>query len=249
MPVPASIADKMENSPYVGTNQRLNNSQYANPELIKYMISDYYGLVKEIDDWTGKILDKLVELKLDKNTLVIFVSDHGEMLGAHGMREKNVFYEESARVPLMIRFPGKIKKNKIIEGYVSTLDLFATILDYLQIPEHPSNGKSLRGLIEGKDKTHGKYVVTEWLYFGDRAPAFMIVKDNWKLFLPFSPESKVINALYNLKDDPLEMTNLLSDNQKMEKYEQIANELREDILSWLKKNNSSYYEGVKNRKL
>ena len=58
----------------------------------------------EIDDWVGKILDKLDEHGLAENTLVIFTSDHGEMLGAHGMREKNVFYEESAHIPLIDSF-------------------------------------------------------------------------------------------------------------------------------------------------
>lgn len=124
MPVPASIADPMQNSPYRTQNGRLNNPEYADPEKIKYMIADYYALVTEIDDWVGKILEKLVELGLEENTLVIFTSDHGDMLGAHGMREKNVFYEESAHIPLLIRFPGHIKPATTVDGYVSNVDLF-----------------------------------------------------------------------------------------------------------------------------
>ena len=249
MPIPASIADPMSNSPYLNQNGRLNNPEYADPEKIKYMIADYYALVTEIDDWVGKIMDKLTELGLDDNTLVIFTSDHGEMLGSHGMREKNVFYEESAHIPLMIRFPGKIKPETVVNGYLSNMNLFATIFDYLQLPEHPSDAKSLRGLIEGTDKSLGKYVVTEWLYNEDRQPAYMIVKDNWKLFIPFSAESKVINALFNLKDDPHEVNNLLGSNPDRKKQEKKANELRDDILTWLKQHHSSHYEGVKARNL
>ncbi len=121
----------------------------AYPEKIKYMISNYCGLVREIDDWVGEILKKLDELGLAENTLVIFTSDHGEMLGAHGMREKNVFYEESAHIPLLIRFPNKIKSNTRVDGYVSNIDLFSTILDYLEIGSHKSDGKSLHGLMDG----------------------------------------------------------------------------------------------------
>ncbi len=249
MAVPLSISDPMSNSPYRSQNGRLNNPEYADPEKIKYMISDYYGLVKEIDDWVGKILDKLDELGLSDNTMVIFTSDHGEMLGSHGMREKNVFYEESAHIPLLIRFPGRIKANTIVDGYLSAINLFATINDYLQMPEHPSDGQSLRGMIEGTDQIMGKYVVTEWLYNEDRQPAYMVLKDNWKLFIPYSAESKVINALYNLKDDPLEMNNLLGSNPDKKKYEKKANELRDDLLVWLKKHKSSHFEGVKARNL
>lgn len=249
MPVPASIADQMLNTPYRTQNGRLQNPEYANPELIKYMESDYYGLVKEIDDWVGKILDKLDELGLTDNTMVIFTSDHGEMLGSHGMREKNVFYEESAHVPLLIRFPGRINPGTTVDGYVSTMNLFATINDYLQMPEYPSDGKSLRGLIEGTDHSMGNYVVTEWLYNQDKQPAYMIVKDKWKLFIPYSAESNVINALYNLNDDPYEMNNLIGNNPYRKNYEAKANELREDILNWLKEHHSAHYDGVKSRDL
>ena len=113
---PASISDDMVNSPYRTANGRLGNPEYADPQKIKYMISNYYGLVKEIDDWVGAILDTLDKHGLTEKTLVIFTSDHGEMLGAHGMREKNVFYEESAHIPLLIRLPDKINSNAKVNG-------------------------------------------------------------------------------------------------------------------------------------
>ncbi|NDP26797.1 MAG: sulfatase-like hydrolase/transferase [Flavobacterium sp.] len=249
MVVPISISDDMQNSPYTKANGRLEHTEYADPEKIKYMISSYYGLVKEIDDWVGKILDKVDELGLADNTLVIFTSDHGEMLGAHGMREKNVFYEESAHIPLILRFPGQIKSKKIVKGYTSTVDLFPTILDYLNVEEHKSDGKSLRGLMEGTDKNHGKYVVQEWDYRGDTEPNYMIVKDGYKLMIPYTETSKVINAMYNLKKDPNEMNNLLGGNPDKQKYLEKAEDLRKSLIEWLTKNKSSHIEGVQKRKL
>lgn len=246
---PVSISDDMLNSPYRKKNGRLGNTEYADPERIKYMISNYYGLVKEIDDWVGKIMAKLDELELTENTMVIFISDHGEMLGAHGMREKNIFYEESAHIPLMIRFPEEIKAETKVDGYVSLIDLFPTILDYLGVEEHKSDGKSLRGLIEGTDKEHGKYVVTEWDYRGDVAPNYMVIKDGWKLIIPYTKTSKVLNAMYDLNTDPYEMNNLLGNNPNKIYYEKKAEELRGCLLEWLKKNKSSHYEGVKEREL
>lgn len=249
MIVPLSIADPMTDSPYANANGRLKNPEYADPEKIKYMISDYYALITEIDDWVGKIIDKVDELGLKENTMIIFTSDHGENLGSHGMRDKNVFYEESARVPLLISFPGKIKPNTVVERYVSNIDLFATINDYLEIPEQPSDGTSLRGLIEGTDKIHGEFVVTEWHSDPNKTPGYMIVKDSWKMFIPFLAKSPVINALYNLKEDPLEMHNLMGSNPNLKLYSPKINELQRDLLSWLKTNNSKYYNEVLHRNL
>ena len=246
---PESIDDDMENSPYQKASNRMELPEYADPEKIKYMISNYYGLVKEIDEWVGKILDKLDEHGLTNKTMVIFISDHGEMLGAHGMRGKFVFYEESSHIPLLIRFPGEIKPKTTVDGYISLVDLFPTILDYLNINAHPSDGISLRGLIEGTDKEHGKYVVTEWDTRGDVTPNYMIVKDGWKLMVPYSKSSKVINAMYNLNDDPYEMNNLLGKHPNRKEYKEQTEELRGYLLEWLKKNNSVHYNGVREREL
>ena len=103
---------------------------YRNPTIIQQMRSIYYGMVTEVDEWVGKILQRLDELGLANNTLVIFNSDHGEMLGDHGMHRKGVFYEGSAHVPLLMRLPGVIPANTVIQTPTSQIDLFATILDY-----------------------------------------------------------------------------------------------------------------------
>ncbi len=249
MPVPASIDDDMSNSPYAEANGRDRLPEYRDKNKIKYMISNYYGLIKEIDDWVGAILNTLDKHGLTDNTLVIFMSDHGEMLGSHGMREKNVFYEESAHIPLMIRFPRQIKSNTKVDGYVSLVDLFATIMDYLKIKKHKSDGKSLRGLIEGTDSEHGNYVVTEWDHHGDVTPNYMIVKDGWKMIIPYSKSSKVINAMYDLNSDPYETNNLIGKNPNRHRYGEKTEELRACLLEWLKKNGSNHYEGVRKRKL
>ena len=111
MAPPASIDDDMADSPYLKMRRR-TDEKYCDPKMIRYFISEYYALVKEVDDWVGQILDKLDELGLTDNTLAIFTSDHGEMLGSHGMRGKFCFYEESSHVPMMIRFPGGLSRNK-----------------------------------------------------------------------------------------------------------------------------------------
>lgn len=237
MIVPESIDDDMANSPYWRTKKRTSES-YSSPEKIQYFISEYYAMVKEVDDWVGAILDKLDELGLSDNTLVVFTSDHGEMLGSHGLRGKFNFYEESSHVPMMIRFPGKIQAGTEVESPVSNMDLFATILDYMEMPETHSDGISLRKFIEEGDDEDA-YVVTEWLSNLDTKPSHMVLKDGWKLMLPDPSETKVIKALYNLNDDPHELNNLLADNGKPGSYNAKVNELESCFRDWLSRTNQS----------
>jgi len=246
---PVSINDPMANSPYFHENQRSKLPQYADPQKIKYMIANYYAFVKEIDIWVGRILDKVDELGLADNTLIIFTSDHGEMLGAHGMREKNVFYEESAHIPLLIRFPGRIKSGLVVEQPVSQIDLFATICDYLDAGQHASDGQSLRRYIEGTSKVPEAYAVCEWNWRGPIQPNLMIRTRRWKFFCPNTADSKVMNVLYDMDNDPHEMNNLLGKNPDRKNYEKQGETMKALLVEWLKSVDSPHLEEVKKRKV
>lgn len=234
MIIPTSIKDDMLNSPYLGVKEA-TESRYSDPDKVKYWISEYYALVKEIDDRIGAILDKLDELGLSDNTLVIFMSDHGEMLGSHGMKSKNVFYEEASHIPLMMRFPGKIEAGTKVENPVSLTNVFATILDYFEMPPQDSDGFSLKGLIEGTEKVKGQYVVTEWLSSLSSKPSHMVIKEGWKLMLPDSSATELIKGLYNLNEDPLELNNLLGNNPDANMYADKVAELEYCFIEWLMK--------------
>jgi len=246
---PASIGDPMKNSPYVHENGRSKMPRYADPEKIKYMIANYYAFVKEIDVWVGKILDKLDELGLANNTLVIFTSDHGEMLGAHGMREKNIFYEESVHVPLLMRLPARIKAGSVVDAPVSQIDLFATILDYLGAGRHSSDRKSLRRYIEGKKSDDDPYAVSEWNWRGPVQPNLMVRTKRWKFFCPNTADSKVMNVLYDLEDDPHEMNNLLGRNPDEKKHAAQGKKMKALLVEWLREVDSPHLEEVKKRKV
>jgi arylsulfatase A-like enzyme len=231
---PVSIDDNMADSPYLRVKKG-TDEKYSDPKMIQYFISEYYALVKEVDDWIGQILDKLDELGLTDNTLVIFTSDHGEMLGSHGMRGKFCFYEESSHIPMMIRFPGRIKPGTKVRAPVSNMDLFATILDYLDIPPHSSDGRSLRCLIEGTADEEDAYVVTEWLSDLQSKPSHMVVKGGWKLMQPDPSVKKVKKGLYNLNDDPHELKNLLADGADSKASAVKVTELETCFQDWIKR--------------
>lgn len=243
MPIPASISDDMKDSPYIRENGRLGMKEYANPKLIGYMMSNYFGLVSEVDFWIGKILDKLREIGQEDNTLIVFISDHGEMLGAHGMREKNVFYEESARIPMILNFPKRIDPIKINQC-VSLLDLFPTILDYLDIKYDKRDGESLVDVIKNKKVKEDK-VVTEWLYNEGKTMSHMIVLKEWKFMCSYNDKCKLQPALYNLKEDPNEMVNLIGkSNPKRNENIKKANELKDELVKYLESKASLYSEKI-----
>lgn len=248
MVLPESIEDSMENSPYKNTNGRQNMPEYRDIEKIKYMMSNYYGMVRQIDDWIGKIIDKLEEMGELDNTLIIYTSDHGEMLGAHGMREKNVFYEESVHVPFVMRFPEKIKPNTVVKEPVSHLDLYPTILDFLGVDEQEADGKSLRPLIEGESKKSGEsYTIAEWNYRGDTEPNYCVVTEKWKYIICRTDRVGLIDCLYNLEEDPNEMNNLIGKNPDRESYRERAEIMKSYLLEYMERINHPFFEEVKEK--
>jgi arylsulfatase A-like enzyme len=230
--VPQSIADELKNAPY-GHSRQPMDARFRNPQMAKQLKWMYYAMVTQVDDWVGKLLDELDRKGIADNTLVVFVSDHGELLGDHGLVSKNKMYEGSVRIPLLMRFPKVIPAGKKVETPVSHHDIFATILDYtgMKIPEN--DGRSLRKLVEGK-KDKVDYAVSVWGAINNGGP-LMIRQGDWKLivYLQMNEKQKSTNALYNLKNDPLEMTNLIGSNPEKENYLKQANTLRETLKNWM----------------
>ena len=253
--VTPSITDTLENSAYSSWSDKM--PIYSNAEAVQEWTAVYYALVEEIDDWVGRLIDELDVSGQSDNTLIIFTSDHGEMLGAHGMREKNKFYEEAAKVPLFIAFDGVIPPGTVVESPVSHLDIVATILDYIGAPsEDSSDGKTLRPLIEdgARDPTLGydhDYIVAEWdfrmpisgayseeLEFDrsiDARPSLLIRKGPYKLMMQKLASSRKLDMMYNLEDDPYEMNNLLGRNSQQATTATIgkAEHLRCLLVEWM----------------
>lgn len=185
------------------------------------------------------------KLGITNNTMVIFTSDHGEMLGSHGMIEKSILYEESARVPLLIRFPAAIKPGQRINTPVSHRDLFATILDYLGASPLPSDGFSLRRLIE-RNARGLQYAVVE---NGEKKELMVRVAD-FKLIIPTRANASQPNAMYNLKRDPNELVNLIGPSrQNRRRMLPLAQKLRQVLVRWLRRTKSPHIKEVRARKL
>ena len=126
----------------------------------------YFAMIAQIDDMVGKLLGTLETTGQLDNTLVVFMSDHGEMLGDHGLLYKGCrFYEGLVHVPLVISYPGGVVQGKVSDALVELVDIPQTLLDFAEIP-HQSvmQGKSLRPLLCGKSalNDHKPYVLSEY---------------------------------------------------------------------------------------
>ena len=245
IPVPASLADPRTNSPYADRAKSPTDALYRDPHNIRQMTSIYYGMITEIDDWVGKILRRLDELGLAQNTLVIFTSDHGEQLGEHGMHGKFVFYEGSVHVPLLMRLPGVIPAKTVVDAPASQLDLFGTILDYLKQPPRPTEGRSLRPLIEGKETGADRIAISEWP--AANLPGFMVTDGRWKFLFGRNATNKSLDALYDLQTDPAELNNLIGRNPDRERYRAEATRMKTLLTDWLARVKSPLLTTVQER--
>ncbi len=244
IPIPASIDDPLTNSPYAA-NKAVKSDRYRNRDNIRQMASIYYGMVTEVDDWVGRILRRLDELGLADHTLVIFTSDHGEMLGEHGMQGKGLFYQGAVHIPLLMRLPGMIPAGKVVSAPTAQIDLFATILDYCGLPAHASQGRSLRPLIAGQDDGRDRVAIAENAKPGE--PGFMVFDGRWKLLFGRTADAASLDALFDLKSDPHELNNLIGRNPDRAKFRPEAERLKRRLVAWLEQTGSPLLATVKAR--
>jgi N-acetylglucosamine-6-sulfatase len=147
------------------------------PGLVKTNL-DYMRCIHGADEELGRILDALDHLGLTENTMVIFSSDNGYYLGEHRLGDKRSAYEESMRVPLLVRYPKTIAKGALIDAETLNIDLAPTLLDYagLPIPEI-MQGRSWRPLLEGKIKEWRRSFFYCYYYETNfRTPTMMAVR-------------------------------------------------------------------------
>jgi choline-sulfatase len=199
---------------YRQTEERVRNARHA-----------YYAMISYVDDKVGQLLRTLDATGLSDDTIVIFTSDHGEMLGERGLWYKMNFFEWSARVPLIFWVPGLLTPHRVA-GHVSLVDLLPTVVELAageSVPDLTSvvDGRSLVSLLHGEEVgpvapapgrhrtgQHGDdptcTVLGEILCEGAIAPCLMIRRGRYK-YIYSEPDPE---QLYDLESDPSELVNL-----------------------------------------
>jgi arylsulfatase A-like enzyme len=209
----------------------LGGPLYGQKEYGKF-VRAYLGCIASVDDSVGRIVRHLRETGRLDDTLVIFTSDNGFALGEHGRVDKRTAYEESLRVPLLVRYPRRVAPGTVIREMVLSLDLAPSILDLCGLDPLPdADGLSWRPLLAGDPS-------------GWRTSFFY--QYNYERQFPFTPNVRAVRTdrwkyiryphgdggpdrhqaeLYDLQADPLEMHNLASDPDHAVDVRQLSAEL------------------------
>ena len=202
----------------------------------------YNRLVELADKQISRVLKALDDNGLAQNTVIIFTSDHGDGSGAHRWHQKSVLYEESCRVPFIISYPGKARKNETDDRLISVgVDMMATISDIagVEMPQGPYYGKSaLPFVIDAKSTapTH-EYVVTEASVTPNsgrdyKGRAIRTRKFKYHVW----SRGKNREQLFDMQNDSGETRNLAGDTA----YASQLKKHRELFASWLKRTDDTY---------
>ncbi len=233
LPLPATINDPMTNAPNRNKNGRWRMHGIDLPEQrarlkrqlvfegemwdlldppawteheYRELMAHYYGYITYIDAQIGRLLAELDRLGLSDNTIVVYTTDHGEFMGGHGCIFKAyMMYDDLMRVPLIVRYPGVVPKDRTSRALACSVDLTPTLLDLAgaKVPA-TVDGKSLRSVLTGRTEQHRDAVFTSFAL--PHLQARMVRTDRYKYVLNWLPREK--DELYDLQQDPQEMNNL-----------------------------------------
>ena len=198
--------------------------------------AQYYGNVKIIDDAVGRMVKVLEDTGQMENTIFALTSDHGEMAGDHAMLEKRAFYEESARVPMILSAPWLAQSQRRVGGVFGHADLIATLLELADQPIPKSlPGRACADVLRGDAHLRDHAAFMEWNGIGDRNLGnaqinlmatlpwrCVVTGDRWKLNLCAGDQCE----LFDLNRDPFEQTNLFDDPIHRDRVREMAARIR-----------------------
>ena len=207
-------------------------SQWQRDDVRRYL-HGYYRLVEDVDKQMGRVLAALRETSLDRNTIVAFVSDHGEGMGAHRWVQKAAFWEETVHVPLIFSGPG-VAHRVDRQSLASLLDLFPTFCDYAGIPAAKGvQGRSLRPAIDGVPIDR-PYVASEVLY-GDQSREGRMIRSRRHKYVRFNNGARP-EQFFDLAFDPGETTNLAASPHHAARLE----EHRAMLQQWIRQTGDDF---------
>lgn len=186
----------------------------------------YLHTINALDHGLGRILDALAQRGELDNTVIIFTSDNGYFLGEHGAGDKRLMYEESIRVPLLMRYPPLAKPGATVDQMVLNIDFAPTILDLAGVkPAKTMQGTSVLPLLAGHaEGWRTSFLYEYWIDMTPRIPRTVGVRtEDWKLIC--YPDIDDIDELYDLGKDRLEMNNLALAPEHAERRQVLVAEL------------------------
>jgi uncharacterized sulfatase len=184
------------------------HSHLHTEEKLRQDIAVYYGMISLMDKYIGQILDKLDELGLADNTLVVFTSDHGHFYGHHGLRAKGAFhYEDVIRVPLIVRWPGQTAAGSVNDAMQSLVDLAPTFLTAAGIPvPRKMSGVDQSEVWRGQQRQAREHILCENHHEPTTIHLKTYVDERYKITVYFNHDE--YGEIFDLQEDPDEVRNL-----------------------------------------
>jgi len=242
--LPASRTDDLRAKPapqavYRDEDQGVAAKGFGDDEWRKYL-EVYYSLVEKVDAQIGRILDALRAQKLDRETIVVFTSDHGDLGGAHGLPFKGpCMYRELVDVPLAICGPGIAGAGRVCDDLVSNVDHLPTLCDLAGIaPPAIVQGMSMRPLLENRRPARWREFVVSEYYAKQQwaSPIRMLQTTRWK----YVRYRRWGEELYDLEHDPDEMNNLAHELPESGEARQTRDRLAGLLDRWMRTTNDNF---------
>ncbi|TCR08500.1 arylsulfatase A-like enzyme [Sphingobacterium sp. JUb20] len=226
--LPPKVVGDWDDLPANAINYVTTVNGEMTPEQQKKAIAAYYASVYYMDAQVGKILASLKDEGLEKNTIVVFTSDHGFHLGEHDFWMKVSLHEESVRVPLIIKVPGK--KSAVCNSLVELIDLYPTLAALAHIkPTSNIQGKSLEKTIEHPDVKIRDFVFSVSQNGGKGGNAFLIRSDKWS-YIQYGEHAENGAELYDMEHDLKQYNNLV----KLPAYSSVVEKLKRVLINKIK---------------
>lgn len=186
----------------------------------KRLTATYFGMISLLDKYVGKILDKLDELGLAENTVVVFTTDHGHFYGQHGLQFKGGFhYEDLIKLPFIVRYPGKVPAGETSDAMQSLVDLAPTFLSLSGIPvPHGMTGVDQSKVWLGQQGSARNHIICEYRHEPTTIHQKTYVDARYKITVYYN---QTYGELFDLQQDPGEINNLWDDPA----YQDLKSEL------------------------
>jgi arylsulfatase A-like enzyme len=200
-------------------------------------VAGYYAHITALDQQVGRILTELDQQGLTENTLVVFTSDHGDMLWSHMLKNKQLPYEESIHIPLIMRLPGQLNPGQRSDLLISVVDFAPTLLGLLNVPVPESmEGMNLSAHIQGNDSKQPQSVFINNYAAFDQARGYQPWRGVRTSQYTYARWRHGTAVLFDLQNDPYQMKNLANNPQ----YQQIQTQLEQELADWLVKTDDGF---------
>lgn len=252
MVLPESYLATHDKKNLPGINPETSHSNYIadtwTDDQARAYLARYYGYVTYLDDQMMRVLEALKEQGLHDNTIVVFSSDHGDMLCEQGMIYKHCYngYDTLMKVPMLVQWPRGIQAGSVHDGLSSHVDLTPTLLELAGVAQTvPMDGRSMAKSLTRAGVCAGRPAPRDEIFVDVHNNGFMTRKEEWKFVLNAALAGgkavRKLDELYNMSNDPGEMKNLAAEPEHAARVETM----KQSILTWLEESGYPFTQQIR----